>query len=82
MWSAVHYVMRKNARTDCADNGSFVSVRFVLVDCRQDVGVHICSIHHIEHAPHPLLYEAVFELKEVGFNLDVTRWVPRLMQSV
>ncbi len=37
---------------------------------------------HIEHAPYPLLYEAVFELKEAGFKLDVTRWVPRLTQSV
>ncbi len=37
---------------------------------------------HIEHAPSPLLYEAVFELKESGFKLDVTRWVPRLTQSV
>ena len=37
---------------------------------------------HIEHAPYTLLYEAVFELKEAVFKLDVTRWVPRLMQSV
>ncbi len=48
--------------TDCANNGLFVSVRFVRVGCRQD--------------------EAVFELKEAGFKLDVTRWVPRLTQSV
>ena len=31
---------------------------------------------------YPLLYEAVFVLKETGFKLDVTRWVPRLTQSV
>ena len=37
---------------------------------------------HIEHAPYPLLHEAVFELKEAGLKLDVTRWVPRLTQSV
>ena len=35
-----------------------------------------------EHAPYRLLYEAVFELKEAGFKLDVTKWVPRLTQSV
>ena len=29
-----------------------------------------------------MLYEAVFELKEAGIKLDVTRWVPRLTQSV
>ena len=62
--------------TDCANNGSFLSVRFVLVGCRQDIGVHTCSI------PYRLLYEAVFELKEAGFKLDVTKWVPRLTQSV
>ena len=28
---------------------------------------------HIEHAPYSFLYEAVFQLKEVGFKLDVTR---------
>ncbi len=27
------------------------------------------SIYHIEHVPYPLLYEAVFELKEAGFQL-------------
>ncbi len=37
---------------------------------------------HIEHAPYTLLYEAVIELKEAGLKLDVTRWVPRLTQSV
>ena len=61
--------------TDCVNSSSFVSVRFVLVGCRQDIGVHICSI---EHAPYPLVYEAVFELKEAGFKVDVTSWVPRL----
>ncbi len=39
-------------------------------------------IQLIEHAPYRLLYEAVFELKEAAFKLDVTKWVPRLTQSV
>ena len=29
-----------------------------------------------------MFYIAVFELKEAGYQLDVTRWVPRLTQSV
>ena len=69
-------VYHSKGETDCTNNGSFVSVPFVLVGCRQDIGVHTCSI------PYRLLYEAVFELKEAGFKLDVTRWVPRLTQSV
>ena len=65
--------------TDCANNGSFISVRFVLAGCRQDIALHTCSILLNDV---PLSYEAVFELKEAGFKLDVTRWVPRLTQSV
>ncbi len=38
----------------------------------------ICSIH----APYSLLYEAVFELTEAGFKLNVTRLGQMLMQSV
>ena len=33
-------------------------------------------------APYSLLYEAVFDLKEDGFKLDVTRVGPKLIQSV
>ena len=33
------------SKTDCANNGSFVSVQFVRVGCRQDIAVHTCSIH-------------------------------------
>ncbi len=57
--------------TDCANNGSFISVRFVRIGCRLDIQVHTCSIH-----------EAVFGFKEAGLKLDVTTWVPRFTQSV
>ena len=63
--------------TDCTNNGSFVFVRFVLIGCSLDI-----PVHHIEHAPYSLLYEAVFELKGAGFKLDVTRVGPKLTQSV
>ncbi len=37
---------------------------------------------HIQHAPYSLLHEAVFELKEAGFKLDVTRVGLKLTQLV
>ena len=36
----------------------------------------------IEHAPYSLLYKAVFELKEAGFKLYVTRVGLKVTQSV
>ncbi len=60
-------------------NGSFVFLPFVLIGCSLNIQMHTCSIHH---APYSLLYEAVFELKEAGFKLDVTSVGPKLTQSV
>ncbi len=56
--------------TYSANNGSFVFARFVG-----------WKMDHIEHAFYSLLYEAVFELKEAGFKLNVTRVGPKLTQS-
>ena len=34
--SHLHPAPKESIQTDCANNGSFVSVRFVLIGCRQD----------------------------------------------
>ncbi len=34
---------RTNTITDCANDGSFGSVQFVHVGCRQHIAVHTCS---------------------------------------
>ena len=60
----------RNTFTDCANNGLFLFVQSVLIDCIQ------------QNAAYSLLYEAVFELKEAGFKLDVTRVGPKLTQSM
>ncbi len=37
--------MKQKTMTDCINNGSFISVRFVPISCRLDIQVQTCSIH-------------------------------------
>ncbi len=53
------------------------------VDIKDSViKIHSKSIMITLAGPHNWVHEAVFGCKEAGLKLDVTTWVPRLVQSV
>ena len=54
--------------TDCVNNGSCASARFVPTGERLNIPMHTC--------------EAVLNFGKAGLKLCVTRWVPYLTQSV